>query len=334
MNSLELWSASFNRSLNSPRLITVTNTITIHLAFCIHSKKTFDPLSSCLRSTYRCSSSTSYVQLPFPSESTLRRKPNGNMVSPASSWKEAEENVLSCTAQIMNQAAKILRSGAINDKALTFESKIMAGSTPGKHFRHVLDHLRILLDAIEDWQSHTYSSSSSSSSADLLRVDYDSRIASKLPQTDTSVSACLEQFEETTKRLYQLFEGSDGSLYSQSLRLCATTPFVVEMDSTVGRELWFCGLHAIHHYALARVILVKELGLEKGIDDQFGVAPSTLVHREWRKESNRADAAYDTLAQGKKDDLPSTSGGSRRHNGSSHQQSRHMQPRRQARSKL
>ncbi len=97
----------------------------------------------------------------------------------------------------------------------------------------------------------------------------------------------------------KFLKGSNGRLYTQPLRLCATTPFVVEMDSTIGRELWFCGLHAIHHYALARVILVKELGL-KGIDDQFGVAPSTLVHREYRKESNRADVAVDALEQDKK----------------------------------
>lgn len=247
------------------------------------------------------------------------------MVSPASTWAEAEENVFSCTAQIMNQAADILRSGAINDESYTFESRIMAGSTPGKHFRHVLDHLRILLDAIEDWQSH-----SASSSYSILRVDYDSRIASKLPHIETSASASLREFERTTKRLSQLFTGSRGNLYNQPLRLCATTPFVVEMDSTVGRELWFCGLHAIHHYALARVILVKELGL-KGVDDQFGVAPSTLVHREWRKESNRADAAHDALGQGQKDELPSRDKSSQRSQASSsrrrstQQQQKHSQ---------
>jgi hypothetical protein len=135
----------------------------------------------------------------------------------------------------------------------------------------VLDHLRILLDSIEAWQTRASS---------VLRVDYDSRMSSKVAHIETSVAASLREFERTNSRLYRIFEGSKGELYTQPLRLCATTPFVVEMDSTVGRELWFCGLHAIHHYALARVMLVKERGLE-GIDDQFGVAPSTLVHREW-----------------------------------------------------
>lgn len=224
------------------------------------------------------------------------------MVSPASSDKEAEESVISCTAQIMSQAISILRLPSVTDSSYTYESQIISGSTPGKHFRHVLDHLRILVDAIDSWQH------SPSSSSKVLRVDYDSRIASKLPHIETSPSSSLREFERTISRLYLIFEGSHGKLYSQPLRLCATTPFVVEMDSTVGRELWFCGLHAIHHYALARVILVKELGLE-GIDGSFGVAPSTLVHREWRKESNRGDVAHDATLQGKSDELP-THGGS------------------------
>ena len=208
------------------------------------------------------------------------------MARAASSWQEAEENIVSCTAQILNQAIEILRSGAIDDASYTFESRVIAGSTPGKHFRHVLDHLRILLDSIEAWQTR--------SGASVLRVDYDSRMSSKVPHIETSASASLREFERTCSRLYRVFDGSKGELYTQPLRLCATTPFVVEMDSTVGRELWFCGLHAIHHYALARVMLVKERGLV-GIDDQFGVAPSTLVHREWRKETIRAAPAQDAV---------------------------------------
>ncbi|SNX87925.1 uncharacterized protein MEPE_06636 [Melanopsichium pennsylvanicum] len=229
------------------------------------------------------------------------------MVSSACTVAEAEDNLLSCTAQIMNQAVTILSSPSITDKEYTFESKIISGSTPGKHFRHVLDHLRILVDAIENWQSRTCSSTWSCSE---LRVDYDSRIVSKLAHIETSALASLQQFERTTQRLYQTFSGSNGRLYTQRLKLCATTPFAVEMDSTVGRELWFCGLHAIHHYALARVILVKELGLEEGIDDQFGVAPSTLIHREWRKEGNRADVAHQALSQGEQGELPSSSSSS------------------------
>lgn len=103
-----------------------------------------------------------------------------NMVRTASTWQEAEENIVSCTAQILNQAIEILRSGAIDDASYTFSSRVIAGSTPGKHFRHVLDHLRILLDSIEAWQAR---------SSSVLRVDYDSRMSSKVAHIETSVAA-------------------------------------------------------------------------------------------------------------------------------------------------
>ncbi|CAG8816483.1 7362_t:CDS:2, partial [Dentiscutata erythropus] len=32
----------------------------------------------------------------------------------------------------------------------------------------------------------------------------------------------------------------------------------VPLQSTYGRELWFCCLHAIHHYALIRVICIEQ----------------------------------------------------------------------------
>lgn len=234
------------------------------------------------------------------------------MVRTASTWQEAEENIVSCTAQILNQAIEILRSGAIDDASYTFSSRVIAGSTPGKHFRHVLDHLRILLDSIEAWQTRA---------SGVLRVDYDSRISSKVAHIETSAAASLREFERTNSRLHRIFEASKGELYTQPLRLCATTPFVVEMDSTVGRELWFCGLHAIHHYALARVMLVQERGLE-GIDEQFGVAPSTLVHREWRRESIRAEPAEDALQ------VPATTATpTQRHRQASADQRQHSSPR-------
>lgn len=198
-------------------------------------------------------------------------------------WREAEESILACTAQIMQQAIDLLRANHISPSHFTFESQIMPGSSPGKHFRHVLDHLRILLDAIESWQAQAQASSS------RLIVDYDSRVMNKLPQLDTCPQVSLREFQSTNDRLYRLFDQSNGHLYGQAVLLRATTPFVVDMESTIGRELWFCGLHAIHHYALARVILVKELALTK-IDTQFGVAPSTLVHRHWKQQSDQNES--------------------------------------------
>ena len=47
--------------------------------------------------------------------------------------------------------------------------------------------------------------------------------------------------------------------------------------STVGRELAYLLSHTIHHYALIR-LLAYDHGVR--LDAEFGVAPSTLKHRD------------------------------------------------------
>ena len=49
-----------------------------------------------------------------------------------------------------------------------------------------------------------------------------------------------------------------------------------EMESNIGRELAYCVGHAIHHYAIVRLIC-SHLGVE--VPKEFGIAPSTLKSR-------------------------------------------------------
>ncbi|PWN48486.1 hypothetical protein IE53DRAFT_363863 [Violaceomyces palustris] len=195
---------------------------------------------------------------------------------------ESERNLVSCTIQILRQPLAFLAqsssahhaSGSIDDVALSHESEIIVGSSPGRHLRHVHDHLRILLDVI---QSPEFKSPDPH---DLPVVDYDQRSRRRLPELETSCSVALEEFEKLVKRLEESFDGS-GTIFGRRLKLRATTPVLVEMETTVGRELW--------------VILTKELGLE--IDPCFGVAPSTLVFREWRKNADEPNEPQQGLGE-------------------------------------
>lgn len=81
--------------------------------------------------------------------------------------------------------------------------------------------------------------------------------------------------------------------------LRATTPILQEFHSTLGREVWFIALHSIHHFALARVIL-NELGVKENISKEFGVAPSTLVFREWSKAQKNDDQARQSQSGGER----------------------------------
>ncbi|KAF9335469.1 hypothetical protein BGZ91_010489 [Linnemannia elongata] len=65
----------------------------------------------------------------------------------------------------------------------------------------------------------------------------------------------------------------------QPVTLSATidpTKGPVTFQSTFGRELWFCSLHAVHHFAMIKVICA-EFGMP--LTEGFGVAPSTLKSR-------------------------------------------------------
>ncbi|UZJ54444.1 hypothetical protein CBS101457_003764 [Exobasidium rhododendri] len=210
-----------------------------------------------------------------PSSSTLT-----DSLSIPKTRLEARDVIISSLIQILEQPLAMLRDGTVGDEQMSAESHLIPGSSFGKHLRHVHDHYRVLLDAVD--------SSASSIHGEALPLDYDKRV--RAPPLERSAKRALKEFEDTQKRIKSLF-GDEALPISHSwersldrkVLLTATTPEELEVGSTLGREMWFVCLHAIHHFALARVILVHELRLS--IEDEFGVAPSTLLFREWNKAS-------------------------------------------------
>lgn len=137
----------------------------------------------------------------------------------------------------------------------------------------------------------------SNATQDPPLVDYDRRARSV--SLETSVEAALNEFETTRKRVQDFLSSSHGALLDKPIILQATTPVLQEFRSTIGRELWFISLHAIHHFALARVIL-NELDIAQGVSKEFGVAPSTLVYREWgRQQQGSSDGFSSSSAKAK-----------------------------------
>lgn len=74
----------------------------------------------------------------------------------------------------------------------------------------------------------------------------------------------------------QVKEVVPGVPLDAPITLNAITPYSQTMQTTFGRELWFAGLHAVHHWSMIRVI-AGEQGIQ--LDKSFGFAPSTLVHQ-------------------------------------------------------
>jgi hypothetical protein len=127
----------------------------------------------------------------------------------------------------------------------------------GGHYRHILEHFQCLVRGIRSGE-----------------INYDAR--ERNPRLETEVTyatiatcdvlrAIKNYTEESLARPCKVVNSvSYGS---------AETP---AMESNIGRELAYCAGHAIHHYAIIRLICAH-LGIE--VPEEFGVAPSTLKSR-------------------------------------------------------
>jgi hypothetical protein len=131
------------------------------------------------------------------------------------------------------------------------------GSSLGAHYRHVLDHFLCLAEGIRTGQ-----------------VNYDQR--RRNPQLESSVTCARLATESLIDEL--------GGLSPEILpRECAVIysvgygePDAEAVKSNLAREVMFCVGHAIHHFAILRLLCA---GVGVKLPYEFGVAPSTLKHQ-------------------------------------------------------
>ncbi|KAJ2485704.1 hypothetical protein EV174_001572 [Coemansia sp. RSA 2320] len=144
----------------------------------------------------------------------------------------------------------------------TRESQALPGSTIGKHVRHVLDHFSLLFAAIQGPRP--------------FAVNYAHRERNQATQESIAVGiASLAAMSVTTSRLRERLRlhASDTVMVSDTMPGGNDAEFV----SSVGRELWFCIHHMIHHNAVI-ASLMHEFGLRP--PTEFAYAPSTLKRAE------------------------------------------------------
>jgi len=156
---------------------------------------------------------------------------------------------------VLRQGIDLLDAHITSNDQLTVHSKYLPGSTIGKHLRHSRDHFELLLDCIKSPPPYVLS--------------YDVRLRNTPMEQDRH--AARAALLETIRHLEEVVPGADAST---PLTLQAVTPFLQEFDTSFGRELWFAGLHCVHHWSMIRVI-AGELNIT--LADDFGFAPSTLV---------------------------------------------------------
>jgi uncharacterized damage-inducible protein DinB len=135
----------------------------------------------------------------------------------------------------------------------------------GAHYRHSLEHFKILFEAVKD--SH---------------VDYDRRQRDTRLQTERPAALMTTRdFRETARFLSTLSPERPIEVRS---KISYASPVSYAVASTLGREIMFAVSHAIHHHALIAMLC----GLRAiPVPEDFGVAPSTIAHHKDQTAARR-----------------------------------------------
>ncbi len=183
--------------------------------------------------------------------------------------KESEVNDSCADAESIREAmAGVLRQGidllaSLDDKAYVRRVPQAFDSTIGGHYRHCLEHFEPLVEGL------------------AAVVDYDAR--KRDPSVESDRGTALRRTEELLSACL--------NLPLESLEIPIRVRYKVSYDaahdplagSTVAREGMFAVSHAIHHFALIKVMAES---LEVSLPDGFGMAPSTAAFRAGTLRAN------------------------------------------------
>ena len=139
--------------------------------------------------------------------------------------------------------------------------KVFRGSSLGQHFRHILDFYNCLLKGIH-----------------IGEVDYAKRERDIGVEEDPQIARIA--FKKVLQELIVLNENSQIPVkadFSSEI-----TDFRPVVSSTIGRELMFVYDHAVHHLAIIKIGLESTFP-DLELDDNLGVAPSTIKYRAGEK---------------------------------------------------
>jgi hypothetical protein len=165
------------------------------------------------------------------------------------------------SSQLIEAAQGVLLQGLgllfdLGDHTYSTVARAPFSASIGQHYRHILEHFHCLIRG-----------------ARAGEVNYDARERNQRLESEVSYASV-----STCDVLRAIKKWNEASLQSpskvvSSVSYGATAP--EKIASNVGRELSYCVAHAIHHYAIIRLICAEQ-GIEVSAD--FGYAPSTVKH--------------------------------------------------------
>ena len=126
----------------------------------------------------------------------------------------------------------------------------------GQHYRHVLEHFQCFLDGLAKRE-----------------INYDARKRNRRLESEVKFAS------NTTCEILQALLCCNEQNLAQNCKVVTSlgysSPRPSTLDSNAARELAYCIGHAIHHYALIRLV---GGGIGITVPEEFGFAPSTLKH--------------------------------------------------------
>lgn len=165
------------------------------------------------------------------------------------------------TPELVEAAQDVLLQGLgllfeLTDRSYAHATGAPFNASIGQHYRHVLEHFQSLIVGLRAGE-----------------INYDARERSLRLQgevTYASIATCdvLRALKRYTEEML-----ARPCKVINSVGYGTSKPATFE--SNVSRELGYCVGHAIHHYAIVRLIC-HEIGIS--VPAEFGVAPSTLKH--------------------------------------------------------
>lgn len=164
------------------------------------------------------------------------------------------DSVLAAVNEVLCQGEALI--GGLDDLGYTTKLPEAYDASIGSHYRHCLDHFALLLQGLKSGD-----------------VNYDAR--ARNPAIETVRESALAQTRDLLTATRALHDADLGTPLVVRCKISYAGDVSPEADSTLGREMMFCVIHAVHHYALIRVMA----GLMRvSLPSSFGIAPSTVHH--------------------------------------------------------
>jgi hypothetical protein len=165
-------------------------------------------------------------------------------------------SLISAVEDVLLQGCSLLEAAA--REVYTRKEDGPYGASIGAHYRHVLDHFLCLVEGIQSGE-----------------INYDQRRRS--PALEGSADAALQ----ATEWLIEKFRFLPADSLKRECRVTYSVGYgeseAQAVRSNVAREVMFCVGHAIHHFAILRMLCAARA---IPLPYEFGVAPSTLRHLE------------------------------------------------------